>query len=350
MGNSERYFWADVVRVIAISCVILAHIARDPFVSPDIVSQSWLSICNLVFHYCRIAIPLFVMISGALLLNPSYKIKISDFLPKRAKRILGPFLFWVTLYLLNYSRYTINQGGAVSLQELLLSVYNNQYQASNYGFLWFVYMIIGINLAVPILKKLTDNPEENLLIYCLLLWFCIVVVVPFLNDLFSARLAVKFYVMNGYVGYFLLGFWLSNKKFLKLSQLILITVLVMIFIFLLAETAFMNDPCNMNPLLILLSACVFLTVKEINYKRIRSNRFFKRIIGGISQNSYGIYLCHVLILSVLYSLKKKGIITLGALFVHPLIGIPLTFAVVLISSVTLIVLLKKVPRIGWLVG
>ena len=91
--KKERIFYFDFLRAFAIIGVIICHVNFffGPLTTPlEIIAQ-------LTFHDIgRIGVPLFLMISGALLLNRDYS-SLSDFLKKRFIRIVYPFIFWMIL-------------------------------------------------------------------------------------------------------------------------------------------------------------------------------------------------------------------------------------------------------------
>jgi surface polysaccharide O-acyltransferase-like enzyme len=87
----------DIIRVVAISLVILVHAATEPTLlqqqlSTVDITQWW--IANIYNSLARIGVPLFVLSSGALLLNPSKVEPMRTFFKKRFVRVGLPLLFW----------------------------------------------------------------------------------------------------------------------------------------------------------------------------------------------------------------------------------------------------------------
>lgn len=94
MKTKERIFYYDFLRAFAIIAVILCHI--DIFYGD--LNTPLQIICKLTINDIgRMGVPIFLMISGALLLNRDYEL--SDFLKRRFTRIIYPFIFWMTLIL-----------------------------------------------------------------------------------------------------------------------------------------------------------------------------------------------------------------------------------------------------------
>lgn len=94
---SSRIPWLDNIRVFACILVIASHIVGQFFVSPpftpDNETFAWSSFYTVLV---RVSIPLFFMISGALLLP--VRDTTGQFLKKRFTRVLFPFLLWSAFY------------------------------------------------------------------------------------------------------------------------------------------------------------------------------------------------------------------------------------------------------------
>ena len=109
--NPQHIVWLDVVRFVAMFTVVCCH-CTDPFnfypgTAPNIDEiKLWGAIYGALLRPC---VPLFVMITGALLLP--VRGEVSVFYKKRIPRVLWPFLIWSVIYNLfpwhqarNYSR------------------------------------------------------------------------------------------------------------------------------------------------------------------------------------------------------------------------------------------------------
>ena len=92
MKNNRLYYF-DYLRVIAILGVLCIHVAA-PYVTmylklPNIQWQASVVLNGLV----RWCVPIFFMVSGALLLGRKEE-PLTNFFKKRANRILIPFIIW----------------------------------------------------------------------------------------------------------------------------------------------------------------------------------------------------------------------------------------------------------------
>src|SRR5256885_496912 len=95
-----RRQWMDALRVLACLAVIVLHVSASVVIDfPDVRSLHWTvgNIGNAFTHWC---VPVFVMLSGALLLSPAKQLPVTVFYRKRASRILIPLAFWSVVYTL----------------------------------------------------------------------------------------------------------------------------------------------------------------------------------------------------------------------------------------------------------
>ena len=99
-----RSFPVDLIRAIAIVGVILYHAAGDWTITIQQMNQmnqsnftSW-AVVDVYQTLGRIGVPLFVMVTGALLLQPAKNESLSAFFKKRWARIGLPWIFWGGIY------------------------------------------------------------------------------------------------------------------------------------------------------------------------------------------------------------------------------------------------------------
>ena len=158
----------------------------------------------------RFAVPVFVMITGALLLHREYEI--GDFLKKRLTRVVIPFLFWSLVYVW-YSWYNeeITFGSdtwANIRQEFCRFVAKNGSSRTICG---YVYMLIGLYFFIPIIGKFVRNASEKEILYFLIVWFAVMLITqPYLS---RYNPAVDMHYFAGFAGYLVLGHYLAYKEF-----------------------------------------------------------------------------------------------------------------------------------------
>lgn len=173
---SSRIVWADVVRLLAIFMVICAHCA-DPFnVSPQARLNPNFNFWGTIYgSLLRPCVPLFVMLTGMLILP--VRMTTGAFYKKRLTRILWPFLIASVAYNLfpaltgaagldasviskvfPYAGDHPSQSWADSLQQILMIPLNFSMYTTH---LWYIYMLIGLYLYLPILSAWLQQASEK---------------------------------------------------------------------------------------------------------------------------------------------------------------------------------------------
>lgn len=140
----------DTARWVAAIAVVLLHCAArwvsDPvtYGSPDWVAA------NLYDSAARWCVPVFVMVSGALLLDQRKPHDAREFYSRRVARICAPLVFWTVFYLGWRSLLGWVDHGQVDFSFWPTKVV----QGAPYYHLWYLYMVIGLYLITPLVRIL----------------------------------------------------------------------------------------------------------------------------------------------------------------------------------------------------
>lgn len=134
----------SALRIVSALAVVLLHAAipwKDK-VPPD----SWLAVFNASMKgVCFFAVPVFVMISGYLLIGGQRAEPLGVFYKKRAGKILWPVVLWSAFYL----GLRAVSGTGLTVESTLEALY---YGAPFYH-LWFLYMMVGLYLVAPFVGR-----------------------------------------------------------------------------------------------------------------------------------------------------------------------------------------------------
>ena len=199
-----------ILRVLAICAVVTIHVTGLTTTNADLRGTTvwWVAeVLNLGSRFC---VPLFVMVSGALLLRPVTSETAAQFYRRRMSRLIPPLLFWYATYTL-FSRLVLGTDkGALEVLGLVLS-------GRTYTALYFFWLILGLYVITPALRKLLDGVEPSqlvtlgvLLTAATCLWQTLAL---FINsytevDATSTPNALSYWIP--YVGYFVLGAGLAR--------------------------------------------------------------------------------------------------------------------------------------------
>ena len=225
-----REIWLDFLRVTACFLVMIVHSTEPFYLGGDgtlvltATDAFWVGVFEGLARCC---VPIFLIASSYLQFPLHYST--GEFFRRRAVRILIPMLVWTLVYALVWGDPVAN------LKGLLL---NFNYAA---GHLWFVYMLLGIYLIMPLLSPWAEKVSRRELEVYLGIWL-LTTLLPFVREaaggepplIFAADglpAAAQFplwgeaswnpygtfYYLSGFIGYLLVGLYLrrflpNNRK------------------------------------------------------------------------------------------------------------------------------------------
>ena len=355
--------------------VILLHASGSWTVTTQQVSQMGLlqtfgwSVVDFYQSVARMGIPLFLMLTGALLLQPEKNESLRTFFRKRWNRIGLPFIFWGAAY---FAWDFLVIRIPFTLSAVIWGILDGPYTQ-----FWYLYVLIGLYLLTPILRAFINQADQTLLLYFVVIWLLGAAIIPVFGLLTPYQLNSNVFTITGYVGYFVLGTYLLTAQMRRstLSILMILGVaLTGFFTYVLAATVGGTEMYffqqYFSPTVILSSVMLFMLLlmfkppvvqegrstlvqggsnllvqKEIsNVPPPRTNKLIK----AISANTLAIYLFHVMVLESL----ENGYFgfAINRTTLNPIIEVTLMTAIVLFVSLGVILLLKKVPYLRKLIG
>ena len=200
----KRLLHFDVLRILAIFLVVFNHTGERGYMLFTTETESLLYFLYMAFSiFCKIAVPIFFMISGALLLPKEESIK--QLFTKRILRIAVvlliisvPYYFW------------LHRAEGIGVFRFLTYIYGNSASTS----LWYLYSYIGLLLLLPFLRSMVKNMKQKDFVYLFVGHILLVGVLPCLefclwegnvtlNESFSSVIFVSQNVFYSLMGYYL---------------------------------------------------------------------------------------------------------------------------------------------------
>jgi surface polysaccharide O-acyltransferase-like enzyme len=337
--------WVNNLRVLAMFMVVIIHTASPLIMGYGRVpAQYWLwgDFYNAI---SRFGVPVFVMITGALLLHREYEL--GDFLKRRLGRIIAPFMFWSLVYVA-YSWYNEDITFTKNIwADARIVLHQLKYGA--YYHLWYVYMLLGLYFFIPVLGRFVRNASEKEVIYFLLVWLAVMLLAQPCLSRFNPQIDLHYFF--GYIGYLVLGHYLTFKQFPpKFGKGWCGAVFFFSLAIIVIGTYWMTingkglstvfyEP--LSPMIVLLSSSIFLLAR---FMSVKWPPFLKKTRDFIGAYTFGIYLSHALILDILGDPDDH--INLNWQFCNPGLSIPLTAIVCFGLSLLLVWLISKIPFVG----
>lgn len=156
---SKRIVYLDILKIVAIFAVVMIHITGAQFGNYSTDSLEWAGI-NFIDSASRWAVPIFVMVSGALFLDPNRKVSIHKLYTKNIFRIIIAFLFWSVVFALYKA---VKSDFSLGIVEFVKTILLGEYH------MWFMYMLAGLYALVPLLRPIATN--KKLLTYAVAVCF-----------------------------------------------------------------------------------------------------------------------------------------------------------------------------------
>ena len=335
--DKENIGWIDALRITACVTVVFAHCC-DPFVAQFDANRGMFLTGVFLGSLTRPCVPLFVMMTAVLLLPIKQDNNYGGFCRKRIGRLLTPLFFWsIALPLLAFCYFTYINPDTANLQ---LSA--DEYTASNlitrlYTFifnfnfdtipLWYLYMLIGLYLIMPIINAWLVNAERKEIGQLLRIWG-VTLLLPYIK-MVAPALGYKgnyghmgilgecdwnvygtFYYVSGFIGYMILAYYLKKYP-LQWSWKKMAAICIPMFLAGYAITSIgyiitnNHYPGNYAYLEILwyftginvfmMTFPVFVVIQKINTKP-------RQWMQKAASLTFGVYLCHFTFTFVSYDL------------------------------------------------
>ena len=349
METSKRIFYFDELRALAIIGIVFCHASVAFVLSGVNKSDFYISAFFDCFRY--FSIPIFVMLSGALLIGKKDSFK--DFFKKRLSRIFVPFIFWVVIYVI-YSSVYITHGFSLSSA---IDIFFGTSSTLGVAF-WFIWMIIIAYFGIFIINKLMNY---NAQIINILTAFSFVYILICQFSLFNPYSSKIVYFVS-FISYVVIGHFIASNDYLErkinINWLVFLTLILSIVSYL-AYIFYFVVPMSVshgqfitlsyfNIPILFVSVNIFLFFKFLSKSEFSlKNDKIKNFITTVSTYSFGIYLSHYVIL---HSLRMNIARIIDFTSQSPLIWIPLFVFLTTVISLIILNILDRIPFLNKFTG
>ena len=272
----------DILRIFAFVFIVMLHTLNR---------QYGLAVWMSGYAVISIGVNLFIMISGYLLLDRTETVK--EFFRKRFFSILPLFIIFniIYIYFYNHSFITIKKISAPHF--------------------WYIYMILGLYLLTPWLRKVLQYAEKETF-YVVVLWFLCNVLNPYMQFFRFPKIPFSHFPITGFIGYYILGYYLKKYRYKleKIPFICVIGVYITGFLISVLSTKYVlvttgnriSDFFDKNSLgTFFMSISFFIFWIKFNFK----NR--NKVIRMISDSTYFAYLIHIIILHYVIKISDEMI-------------------------------------------
>lgn len=351
--ETNRIVFLDYLRVIACFMVIMVHAcefyycAETGAILANDNDRLWVSLIDGAF---RQAVPLFVMASSFLLVPLTTDT--ATFFKRRFSRVFVPFLVWSLLYAIVPVLTGSIEGDIRQRVATILYTAN-----MDSGHLWFIYMLVGIYLIMPVISPWISQVSKRGEEIFLAIWF-LSTFTGYLRPLTTYVWGEVFwnnfhalYYFSGYIGYVVLAHYIRKYVDWSLKKSVAVAVPLILIGYAFTAGLFYTHSlestdyayveqswyfCTFN--VAMMTAGTFLLLRHVSY----SAKWLYSPVKTISKLSYGIYLMHIFILGFMQQWLAPHFSTLPAILI---VGTTTFLGCILVTR-----LIAFLPGSKWIVG
>lgn len=340
--REERTVYIDHLRVFATFAIVVLHVAAIKMPKCDVNGFEWQTF-NFYDSIVRWGVSAFVMISGALFLGRDIPVK--KIYSKYVLRMLCAFIAWSFFYA------AVDGGG---IKHILFQTLKGQ------DHLWFVFMIAGLYICMPVLKLIVDKGWRTR--YYLALAFVFGFLIPeiiVLINCFGGETAIKLAgavnedigkmdmrLVLGFSSIFILGYCLHKIKLSKQQRALIYILGLAGFIFTIVmdsvtsvragqSAAYFYDNFTVNVLFESMAVYTAFRYARFNNKRLN------HVMKTLAKYSFGVYLVHIFILY-----RLEDVFGLSTLSFNPVISVPVISIIVFFTSYCISAILNHLPVVS----
>ncbi len=316
--EKKREYYLDIAKVASMIGVIIVHTGAISWYEGPFGVYPW-GVLNIFDMLGRFSVPVFLMISGYLFLNPQRQVRPSDIFKKYLPRLLCAFFFWSFLYALITSGFMTSRSLSEGVGERLL----HDTLAGRYH-MWYIFAIAGLYIITPVLRPVAA--DRNAMRYFLLVSFILTYLIPTLQLIPAVADSTFWFTgkfdlshISGYVFYYLAGYYFGTEDLgPKQRRLIYgIGIAAAFIMFIVVSVAIISQQypahtyheyTNAGMPMYGLAAFVFFRYR---FKDVDPDAKIMRAIIKLSKMNLGIYLVH-----------DFGLIVFRKIGLKPVMGTP----------------------------
>ncbi len=350
--EKKHIAYLEVLRLVACILVVGVHVSAFNLEQVPVESLNF-KVMNGLDCLSILGVPLFVMISGALFLAPSYEITVKKFYTRKIPRIVFLYFFWLLFYnVVNF----LENGTVWNFTNVKKQIVLESLLGKGMYHMWYLPMLAVLYLLTPFLKSFAADRKKCLL-FCALGFAYSILLPTALKFEFPYRTIVESLYnqfdcsfFGGYVTYYVLGHALheyvpklsaQKKVALGLGGIIAMGIEIAVCNAWSVKTGIMSTILN-TPFSV--TAFIGATAIFLLLRDGVSGRKQEELSGRLAGLTLGIYLIHPLFLRI------YGWLGGTTLFAPAAIAVPLIIVLITLISGAAVYVLSKIPVVKKIVG
>lgn len=291
-ANLGRQTWISCLRISSTLAVVWLHTNGTIYGNQElfILTPDQIKWFTVNYHLMKWAVPVFLMITGALLLQRDRKITIHECVCKYSRRQLLAILLFGTFYA---AIIEVSSNGITPL--IVAKSIWGSITGNTSSHLWYCFLLIGIYSILPVLKAFIDKADKKEILYLLIVLFVFDFFIPFINKVIDQK--IQFNIPFAYAVFYLLcGYYMTqiSKKARIHGIVVCVTMAIIILLSYFNSALAMQCLEYSSPIVALLAISLFgLFQRMINIKN-------REVLWKIDRLCFGVYLIHPVFIQAFY--------------------------------------------------
>lgn len=323
VANNSRIIYYDIARIIACFLVIVNHTNSSIFIYNNISALWFVSLTY--FYLSKIAVPIFIMISGSLILS---KQDTYPTLIKRILRIVFALIIFSYIYYANSVNFNITE--LINIKKFLILIIH---QPVTNAF-WYLYLYISLLIMSPFIQRMVSNFSKKDFKYFFILGFVLFGIYPIINHYnkeiyYSGHMI--FPLFHAYIVYFIFGYYFNtikmSKKYFNIS--IILFILSIILLVLLTYNEYIKQKGaigvvtylwfdNLQIITVMIESISAMYIIKYMSCNIKFNINITTLISRVGKYTFGIYLLSDFFIfktGIIYDFLRQYINPIFAVFI-----------------------------------
>lgn len=342
--TKKKILYYELLRIIAICCIIFNHTGDNAFFLFSVTDSPIEYVLSMMLAIlCKVGVPIFFMISGALLIPKEEDLK--TLITKRILRIaIVIVLFSFVLYV---RQYIYHPEYGFGLFFFFKTIYSSEFVIPY----WFLYSYMALLIVLPFIRKMAQNMSKTEYMYLVVLGVIFNCLCPIFDYFLGANIHIGLFISSSNILFSLLGYGmehvLEESDYTKHGNLFM-GMITFASVMISGLLIYVEYKCSgayserfVGIFVLVQTLALFYCVKYQSIKCIRScPRWLQKCILGVGGCTFGIYLLEeilrtdldgmfqylcppvpLLLVCIVYILAVMGIGTLVVLILKHVPGI-----------------------------
>ena len=329
----NRIPYLDLLRFVAISCVLLLHIISGiTDTIPEQMTIAQLGVYHSLKSFCTVGVPIFFMISGTLFLAPKKELTLKSLFQKYLRKIVLALVLFGTFFAIME---LVIITGTFSIGYIWQG-FVNMICGNSWAHMWYLFALIGLYLFLPLLKTFTAHANKQMYLYVLVLLFIIGSFLPTLESVLQLEFGFMMPVTGVCLFYYMCGYYIhtyvDKKVSYKKAAIAILVALALFLIYSCVAHANYNWSYE-SPVIICMSMCIYYLASCTRRDWV--------ICSQLRDYYFGMYLVHTVFLNLAYKWFHVTPLLFGGYIL-----LPVFFAGTFVLSLVTAWIMKKMPLLG----